>query len=359
MKNWPLVIILVVVLVGSTAFTGLIYQDTQGKLAAEQQKVTTLTDDLHSVSSSLSGLQNSLSSLEDSLDTLQGSLSVLGQNVAGLDSGISGLNSKVSSLEGAASGLGGDIDSLKSSVSGLNNSVNAINNNLSAIQGDVTGLQGSLSSLQGNVTELQSGNEAVADLVATLKPSVVKVFSTFSDGYGGGSGVIVHADGYVLTNYHVVEDAKSILVFLDSGEGLSATMVASNAARDLAVLKIASTRRDFPAATLGSSAECRLGEQVITMGYPLPFDETMQGQASFTLGIISAKRFFMGYNWLQTDAAINHGNSGGPLVNMAGEVIGINTLRLFIEEDGAPIDNIGFAIPIDDAKNLIASAVGS
>ncbi len=359
MKSWFLGIALAVVLTGGTVFNGLVYQDTQGKLAVEQQKVSALTQDLHSVTSSLSGLQGTLNSLEGSLDSLEGSLGKLGQDVSGLGSGISGLNSKVGLLEAASSGLGSDITGLKSSIASVNNSINSINGSISGIQSNVTSIQSNVSSLQGSVAELQAGGTTVADVVARLETSVVKIVCVLPGGYSGGSGVIVRANGYVLTNYHVIEGSSSITVTLKGGETFYATVAAANAARDLAVLKLDSTRKDFPAAAMGSSANCGVGEEVIAMGFPLLFDPEMNGQASFTRGIISAKRYFMGYNWLQTDASINRGNSGGPLVNMKGEVIGINTLRVFEDEDGYPIDNIGFSIPIDDAKTLITSVAGA
>ncbi len=359
MKNWVLGVVMAIVLIASAAFSGLLYLDLQGKLDVEQQKVAALNQDINSISTGLSGLQGSLDSLESSLGDLGDSLSELGDNVSSVNSGISALGGKVSSLEATAAGLSGDISSLQSSVSGLNNDITSINNSISGIQSDVSGLQGDVSDLQSSVTGLQASSQAMADVAAALEPSVVKVVCLVDGGYSGGTGGMVRQNGYVLTNYHVVDGALAITVTLSTGEIFSASIAASDAGRDLAVLKLNTTRLDFKAATLGSSAATEVGEQVIAMGYPLLFYPEMAGEATFTSGIISAKRTFDGYNWLQTDAAINRGNSGGPLVNLKGEVIGINTLRVFTDDDGYPIDNIGFAIPIDEAKALIASAAGS
>jgi serine protease Do len=118
----------------------------------------------------------------------------------------------------------------------------------------------------------------------------------------------------------------------------------------VAVLKMNSARSDFPAATLGSSSSAQIGEGVLAIGYPYIAEWPV-----FTKGIVSAKPRLYGYDWLQLDAALNHGNSGGPLVNLRGEVIGINTLG-FVDYD---IESFSLAIPIDDVKSLIQSATGS
>jgi serine protease Do len=120
-------------------------------------------------------------------------------------------------------------------------------------------------------------------------------------------------------------------------------------------VKIDSTRTDFPAATLGFSADITIGEEVVAIGYA----EGLPGQATVTTGIVSAVRTLSDHygNWeqyIQTDAAINGGNSGGPLVNLKGEVIGINTWG-FVAED---IEQLNFAIPIANAKALLEKVTG-
>ncbi len=164
---------------------------------------------------------------------------------------------------------------------------------------------------------------------------------------GMGSGVIVRADGYILTNNHVVEDADELTVELFDGQKMPGTIVGTDPQTDLAVVKI-----DLPglrAAPFGSSDEIQVGDWVLAIGSPFGLDQTV------TAGIISGKNRVQqiiadgnGFeDFLQTDAAINPGNSGGPLVNLRGELIGINTAIL--SRTGASA-GIGFAIPVSLAR---------
>jgi serine protease Do len=136
---------------------------------------------------------------------------------------------------------------------------------------------------------------------------------------GMGSGFIVDPSGYIVTNHHVVSEARSIEVTLSDGRKLAAKLVGSDAETDLALLKVEAT--GLPTIPLGSSAEIRVGEPVMAIGNPFGLDHTV------TVGIISAKSRVIGAgrydDFLQTDAAINPGNSGGPLISTRGEVIGI------------------------------------
>ncbi len=164
---------------------------------------------------------------------------------------------------------------------------------------------------------------------------------------GAGSGFLVSSDGWIVTNNHVIEGATSVTVLLDDHE-YEAKVQGADPATDIAVLRI---ERDEPFAylALGSSEELRVGEWVMAVGNPLSL------ASSVTVGIVSAKgRVLPGLtgdtsfdNFIQTDAAINRGNSGGPLVNLRGEVIGISTAMNF----GA--ENIGFAVPVDTLKNVL------
>ena len=170
---------------------------------------------------------------------------------------------------------------------------------------------------------------------------------------GVGSGFIVDSKGYVLTNYHVIEDATRITVGLQSGEKYRGTVVGVDAETDVAVLKI-DTQRDLPTLPLGDSNEAQVGDWVLAMGSPFGLDQTV------TAGIISKKErespsFNPFQRFLQTDAAINRGNSGGPLVNMRGEVIGMNSQ---IATSTGDYNGIGFALPANETnfvyKQLIA-----
>jgi Do/DeqQ family serine protease len=165
---------------------------------------------------------------------------------------------------------------------------------------------------------------------------------------GVGSGVIVSADGYLLTNHHVIDGAEQIKVDLSDGRTLDAKVVGSDPPSDLAVLKIEAS--NLPLLSLGDSNRVRIGDVVLAIGNPLGVGKTV------TMGIISAKGRQTGLSngtfedFLQTDAPINQGNSGGALVNTDGELIGINSQIL--SQSGGSI-GIGFAIPSNMARNVM------
>ena len=171
-----------------------------------------------------------------------------------------------------------------------------------------------------------------------------------------GSGFVLTADGYIVTNYHVVEDASSITVQFKNGDKYPATLVGSEAGNDVAVLKI--DAQNLTPVRLGSSSDMVVGEQVAAIGNPL-------GEMTFsmTVGYISAldKPLTIDgsvFNVLQTDAAINSGNSGGPLFNMYGQVVGITNAKY--SNNGstrASIEGICFAIPIDDVKDVVTDLI--
>lgn len=163
----------------------------------------------------------------------------------------------------------------------------------------------------------------------------------------GGTGFLVEADGYVLTNNHVIDGAEKVEVTVNGDDVYKAKVVGHDAATDLALLKIEGSKA-FPFLKLGDSEKLRLGEWVMAIGDPLQFEKTV------TVGVVSGKGRTPGLsratqsfeNLIQTDAAINFGNSGGPLVNVAGEVVGINTAISRMAQ------NIGFAVPVNTAKAL-------
>jgi serine protease Do len=228
---------------------------------------------------------------------------------------------------------------------------------------------------------LKSGNMSMADVAKRAVPSVVNISATkllrnraagplfndpfFRHFYGHraprmpqkrkqralGSGVIVSADGVVLTNNHVVEHADEIQVTLSDGRDLSAKLVGSDPKSDVAVLRIEGNPKGLTPITIGSSAALRLGDVVLAIGNPFGVGQTV------TMGIVSAVgRSRVGIadyeDFIQTDAAINPGNSGGALVNMRGELVGINTAIL--SRTGG-YQGIGFAIPADMARPIMKS----
>ena len=164
-----------------------------------------------------------------------------------------------------------------------------------------------------------------------------------------GSGFLLSEDGYVVTNYHVVAEAATITVVTQDAETHEAALVGRDTTADMALLKVEGEH--FQPVTLGSSTELAIGDMVVAIGNPLSALEATQ-----TVGYISGKNREVStdnnvVNMLQTDAAINSGNSGGPLFNMRGEVVGITTAKYSgTSASGASIEGLSFAIPIDDLK---------
>lgn len=211
-----------------------------------------------------------------------------------------------------------------------------------------------------STTEMES---AITNTVAGIGPAVVTVVGTISgqqdffgrtsDAQVSGSGVIISSKGYILTNNHVVEGANNLVVDLANGEQRTALLVGTDRFADIAILKVEGS---IPAtAVLGNSDKLSAGETVIAIGSPLG-----DLKNTVTVGVISATGRSLdsgnGYqltDMIQTDAAINHGNSGGPLVNLAGEVIGINTL--VVRNSGSSSDTaegLGFAVPSNTARAI-------
>ena len=179
------------------------------------------------------------------------------------------------------------------------------------------------------------------------------LFGQVSETASSGSGFIVSSDGYIVTNYHVVSGATTLKVITWDAVEHKATLVGSDSSNDLAVLKI--DGEDLPYVQLGDSDAMSVGNQVAAIGNPLG-----ELTSTLTVGYISATDRAVNtdgtyINMLQTDAAINSGNSGGPLFNMAGEVIGITTAKYSgTSNSGATIEGIGFAIPINDVADMIS-----
>ena len=194
-----------------------------------------------------------------------------------------------------------------------------------------------------------SGSLTIAEVVKMVAPAVVGVDATINSTSGTsnslGSGFIISEEGLVVTNYHVIEGATSVNVVLSTGKEVSAEVVNYDSTEDLAVLKVTDDIEMPGVANLGDSSSVETGEEVIAIGNPLgkEFSETV------TSGIVSSANRTITKNdsstveYIQTDAAINSGNSGGPLINSQGQVIGINTAK----EVGEGIEGIGFSIPIN------------
>jgi S1-C subfamily serine protease len=186
----------------------------------------------------------------------------------------------------------------------------------------------------------------VVGVADALRPAVVNLRTGTGGRGGSGSGVLFAADGYLLTNHHVVAGAKAVRVRLHDGTELAGRVVGNDPWTDLAVVQAEGS--GLPVATLGDSATVRVGQLVVAIGSPLGFESTV------TAGVVSALgrtlRSVSGHlvdNVIQTDAALNPGNSGGPLVDSRGRVIGINTAVI------QPAQGICFAVPVDTAKTVL------
>mgnify|MGYP003956964809 FL=1 len=171
---------------------------------------------------------------------------------------------------------------------------------------------------------------------------------------GTGSGFIIDADGYILTNNHVVEGADEILVNLDDDNEYTAKLIGTDPKTDIALIKIKRKDGDaapFPYLQLGDSDKLEVGEWVVAIGNPFGLPHTV------TVGVVSAKGRNIGAGaydeFIQTDASINPGNSGGPLINIKGEVIGINTAIISGGGPGGGNVGIGFAIPANLVKSIL------
>ena len=227
-----------------------------------------------------------------------------------------------------------------------------------------------------NVSDNSSGNTVTVDPVSfatdstalsaaeiyqKVAPAVVmvstKTIQTVNGWFqqeaeGMGSGFIINTDGYILTNYHVIEGATEVTVTLSDGQEVTASVVNYDSDQDVAMIKINEDVEVPGVVELGDSDALQPGEEVLAIGNPL----SKELSSTLTKGIISAlnrsveTESGVSSNLIQTDTAINSGNSGGPLINTKGEVIGINTLKA---SDGA--EGIGFAIPINDVKDKIDS----
>ena len=238
-------------------------------------------------------------------------------------------------------------------------------------------------------TSLAAFSDQIADVVESVQDSVVGIhnYQTVTTGgnyggyfggfyfpyYGGGdsepqtveqlagsgSGVIYSADGYVITNYHVIEGASRVTVVLHSGEEIEAEVIGGDELQDIALLKV--DRTDLSPATLGDSDQVRTGEFAIAIGSPL--GDELSGTTTY--GIISYANRTLEVDgaylsMIQTDAAINAGNSGGALLNVDGEVIGINSRKTSgSTSSGSTIEGIGFAIPINDVKDIVEELIAT
>src|SRR5216683_3923086 len=206
--------------------------------------------------------------------------------------------------------------------------------------------------LKTTATSTSSKSPTGATVYAQDSPGVVMITVSVGNGQAIGSGIVLDTKGDILTNAHVISGARSIEVAFADGTTVPATVVGSNAAADLAVIRVSVAPSTLHPLTLGSSVSVRVGDSVYAIGSPFGLSGSLSEGIVSNLGQTGAGNLT---GLIQTDAAINPGNSGGPLVNAQGQVIGINNS---IE---SPVDGnvgVGFAIPIDQVKQILPSIDG-
>ena len=202
---------------------------------------------------------------------------------------------------------------------------------------------------------------SIQDMYEKVNPSTVLVVADKGEQASIGTGVIMTEDGYIITNAHVISGGKDCWIALDTGYTYDAKLVGYSKERDLAVLK-AVDAADLPAASFGDSDLCRVGDTVYAIGNPLG----VELRGTLTDGIISAINRDVQVDGrvmtlLQTTAALNNGNSGGPLINEYGQVVGINTLKMSGNgsEMEATVEGLGFAVPISDACFVVNDIIAN
>ncbi len=252
-------------------------------------------------------------------------------------------------------------------VSPLINSAN--DNSLETNLGEIEATGQANSKSPNIVAKAKADALSTPEIVDMVGPAVVGIinkavytnYGNYFGGYGNpteeveqssGSGVIISADGYIITNNHVIEGASGLVVVLNTGDEYTATVVGSDSNTDLAVLKIDASELTY--AKLGVSSDLRVGDSAIAIGNPLG----QEFAGTTTQGIISGLNRSVTVDnktltLIQTDAAINPGNSGGALVNCYGELIGINTAKI----SSSSLEGLGFAIPVDEAKPIIEDLI--
>ncbi|MDD3677651.1 MAG: trypsin-like peptidase domain-containing protein [Dehalococcoidales bacterium] len=308
MNRW-LTVVLVVILTIGTVTNGILYFQTSEKLNDAQTKIELIEEELSS-----------------------------------LDSEFSGLNSLVSSLENNIDGVQSDINNIEGFVSALDE--------------DINGVQYSLAELNDNYTSLSSEVSSFADwegIVSNIEPSITMLIVEMGDGTSYGSGMIITGDGWVLTAAHMidgVENLSDIEFVLANGDSYGCENIYVDDELDVGFIKIDSNKTDFTAAVIGSSSDTKVGEEVMAVGHPLG----LGNPPSYTTGILSAFRIAEqdGFGYIQTDAAVNGGSSGGALLNTRGELIGIISWSYVGYRDGygyfyeEVFEGMHYAVPVDD-----------
>jgi S1-C subfamily serine protease len=205
-------------------------------------------------------------------------------------------------------------------------------------------------------------DRATSDIFSEVAPSVLRVFSVAIDPFSiservqmaVGTGLVIDETGHIVTNAHLVHESRELMVSSDGAEMLPATVIGIDPISDLAVIELALPFMPLVPATLGSSSDLSVGEDVLAVGFPFGIGKTAtRGIVSAVERVVPLSPFSWRAPFVQTDAAINPGNSGGPLIDSCGRVVGINTLSTELGQ------NLGFAVPIDLVRELVPELIES
>ncbi|HEY8774089.1 MAG TPA: trypsin-like peptidase domain-containing protein [Gaiellaceae bacterium] len=237
-------------------------------------------------------------------------------------------------------------------------------------------IQAAASPAASTAISLNGARPSINDIYKRAAPGVVQVTSTTivnvpPDPFFGnplvpqqqrqqslGSGFVVDKAGHIVTNFHVVDGAKQVRVSFSNGASMKATVVGTDPSSDLAVLKIDASSRALTPLPLGDSDQMKVGDAVVAIGNPFGLDRTVtSGIVSAIQRAITAPNGYTIDHVIQTDASINHGNSGGPLLNGRGEVIGVNSQIETGDSSGGGNVGIGFAVPSNTVKTVIAQLI--
>jgi putative serine protease PepD len=221
----------------------------------------------------------------------------------------------------------------------------------------VTGSQPTAATSSRSVTDVYNRTAAGVVEITVSSTSSGDPFGGSPRRQGQGSGFVYDSAGHIVTNEHVVDGAGSVSVRFSDGETYKATIVGTDASTDLAVLEVNVPSAVLQPLTLGDSSEIAVGEGVVAIGSPFGLEETVtSGIVSALHREMTAPNNFTIADSIQTDAAINHGNSGGPLLDLNAKVIGVNAQ---IESDSGGNDGVGFAIPSNTVKSIVSQLVSS
>ncbi|HTI15849.1 MAG TPA: trypsin-like peptidase domain-containing protein [Dictyobacter sp.] len=220
------------------------------------------------------------------------------------------------------------------------------------------GLQSSEQSML--FTSSENAVEALREqVIGKVQPTVVQINVLNDQGNDLGSGVIIDKKGYIVTNYHVVAGSQQIQVVLFDGTTLSAKLIGTAPADDLAVIQVTPPKTGLYVAKMGDSADLQVGQDVLAIGNPLGITQTVTNGIVSALGrnVATGSNGQILANTIQTDAAINPGNSGGALVDLHGHLVGIPTLTAIDPQFKTPANGVGFAIPVNRVKFIVPQLI--